>query len=145
MARIPIVLAIVLLLSGCSVFGDSDTSDLDVARARWAQAEISDYDYELAVSCFCLGAGTYLVEVRNREVSNVTPITVEVPPSTELAEKTIEDLFTELAGAYAQNAAAIEVTYNSGLGYPTSIMIDYNHQTADDEINYIVDNFERAN
>lgn len=143
MLRVPLITLAFILFSGCSSFGGTDSSELDNARASWARAGISDYDYELTVGCFCFGSGTYLVEVRNSAVANVTPVAVEIPANSELAEKTVEDLFAVLAGAYAQNAAVVDVNYDGGLGYPLSISIDYNAQTADDEISFAVDGFER--
>ena len=100
MLRIPLVTLALLLFSGCSLFGGSDGSELDKARANWARAGISDYNYKLTVSCFCAETGTFDVEVRNGVVVNTTSSSGAISPGgSESAGKTMDDLFGVLAQA----------------------------------------------
>jgi len=144
MLRIPLITLTLLLFSGCSLFGGSDSSDLDRARANWVRAGISDYNYKLTIGCFCAETGTFDVEVRNGVVVNTTVSSgANSPGGGEGAGKTMDDLFGVLAQAYAQNADEVLVEYIALLGYPTSISIDYVREVSDDEIFYGVDSFER--
>lgn len=144
MLRIPFITLTLLLFSGCSLFGGSDSSELDNARANWARAGISDYNYKLTVICFCGETGRFDVEVRNSVVVNTTRIPgVQSSGGGGSIGKTMDDLFDVLAQAYAQNADQVLVEYAALLGYPTSISIDYVQEVSDDEISYGVDGFER--
>ncbi len=146
MLRIPSITLALILFSGCSLFGGSDSSELDKARANWARAGISDYNYKLTLSCFCGETGTFDVEVRNGVVVTTTPLAgVQFSGGDERVGKTMDDLFGVLAQAYAQNADEVLVEYIALLGYPTSISIDYEREVSDDEIFYGVDSFERLN
>ena len=137
MVRVSAITLALILFSGCSLFNSSDNSELDDARARWTRAGISDYNYELTISCFCGETGTFDVEVRNGAVVSVTP-------SASIG-KTMDELFGVLADAYGRNADVTTVSYDALLGYPTSISIDYIRNVSDDELFYGVDSFERLN
>lgn len=142
MLRPPAVFLALLLLGGCSVIGaHADAPErgdpaLAEARARWAEAGLAAYRYELQYSCFCPpeAMGPFAVTVRAGEATADAPEFVVLP--------TVEALFALVAEAYAQDAATVEVTYDAALGHPLSIYIDYDEMMADEEYRATVSSLE---
>lgn len=107
------------------------------ARARWIASRPVSYDYTLAVSRFC---GP---DVTRRVVVSVTGATVTssmhaddgTPVSAQWATvfPSIGGLFDLLADARRQNAARADATFDTTLGYPLQIALDYRAMIADDE------------
>lgn len=100
------------------------------ARARWADAGLSAYRYQIEYACFCPpeAMGPFTVTVRGGVVE---PSGQTAPPGGALP--TVEDLFARIEGAFAEGADAVDVTYDAARGYPLSIYIDYEQLMADEE------------
>jgi hypothetical protein len=134
-----------ILLSGCSLFGDGVDDELEEARRRWVRAEVAHYRFTLTLGCFCLESGPYLIEVQSGEIVAFEPLGEhEIPgDSLDRARLTIDDLFGFISEAFADDADEITVEYDPALGYPTSISIDYVREAVDEEIGYTVSDFVR--
>jgi hypothetical protein len=149
-------LALALVASGCGTDRPDDSdgpggsgspapaaslpASLDEARARWADAGITDYRLVVTTRCFCVPV-TVDVAVTGGvagepQVSSADPTMGEPPPgSGESVPQTVPALLDVVAGA--EDAAALEVTYDRR-GVPLRIWIDTSEQMADEEIGYSV-------
>lgn len=118
---------------GSSPFELSSTAVADF-RARWEAAGIADYEYEYRRQCECLDTRPARIEVRNGRVANATYSDSGEPTGPNAATPTIDDLFDLIESAIRDEAATLRVSYDPRLGYPTQITIDYDVETADDEM-----------
>lgn len=135
-----LALGFAALPSGCSVEGSLGPAlALRHARAEalWERQRLSDYDFELLISCFCRYDGTLLVRVRAGTVTSATRMADGSPLSAaELAEvPSVGELFDIARHALAE-ADEVEVAYHPTLGYPISLAIDWQVNAADDEVFY---------
>lgn len=143
MRRLPLLLGCTLLAIACSDLGLDIRSltELERAAARWERNGPDSYDYAIQWICFCLDEHTRPVRVRvvAGEVVERTWVETGDPVSEPQAQAftPVEGLFELLREAY-RDEAQVEVTYDSDLGYPTLISIDYDEMLADDEISVVL-------
>ena len=130
--RPDLLLALAVLIVGCS---GTTEGDLEAAEDRWAASEVSSYDLEVRLTCFCPPdvAGPFDITVSNHEIAEVwyEGAVIEPTDATPTMAFTVEGLF----GIVRENlsADALSVTYDDELGYPTLIDIDQDSNEVDDE------------
>lgn len=111
---------------------------LENQRARWQASGIRDYQYEYRQQCECVPAllEPALIEVRRGMVTRVVYQKTGQPasPDAQALFPTIDELFDRIDDAIRSDAAMLIVSYDSALGYPTQIDIDYDLQVVDDEV-----------
>lgn len=136
-----------VLLTACATVGAA-SSEFDQALEKWQDADISHYQYNLDISCFCAFRGNMplVIEVQNGEVVSMEyQNSAEIDPaSLELFQKyaTIDSIFAELEKALSGEADHVTVTYDETYGFPTQVTIDFEEQAADEEIYLTISNFE---
>jgi hypothetical protein len=122
-------------------------SELRAAQQRWSSDASDDYQFVLQRVCECLPADTrpVLVVVRDGVIVSLTDLETgsALPAHRARFYYTVEGLFGLIDEAIDQGAAEIRVDYDPIFGYPLQIVIDYDAQTADDEIVYLASNLER--
>lgn len=128
----------------------SNLGKFRVNRRLWKQQNILNYRYTLTNSCFCVteARGPVIITVRNGITTSIKSVaTGKEVSNPEFFEryKTIPKLFNVILDAIARKADSIDVQYNTKLGYPTQINIDYNRQTADEELYLTIENFQILN
>ena len=140
-------LLLVLILSACS---PGSGSELSRNQSKWQDANITHYQFQLGVSCFCPVSGLMpmTVEVKDGEVVSITDVNGEAFPTTDpmsdfvLKYATIDRIFTELGSEDVQNADKLTVTYDSTYGFPSEVSIDFIELAVDDELYLSVSGFE---
>jgi hypothetical protein len=134
------------ILQSTRIAANPIVKQLNKNRQLWNKKKISKYRYTLTKSCFCLveARGPVVVEVRNGVTTSVTSVATGQPVSPDLFKQydTVPKLFNVVTDAIARKASSITVEYNSQLGYPTKINIDYNTQIADEELYLTIENFQ---
>jgi hypothetical protein len=119
---------------------------LQFNRNLWNQRNISNYRYTLSNSCFCVpdARGPVVIEVRNGQTTSITSVATGQPVDAQLFQQynTIPKLFDVIQDAIDRRAYSLNVRYNSRLGYPTQIDIDYSSQLADEEVYLTIENFQ---
>ena len=136
-----------VLVTGCASLTGQAGSEGNSDQAKWQDAGISHYRYELTISCFCVFAQDMplVIEVQDgKAVSMEYKSGKEIDPA--LLEQfqrydTIDKIFAELQKAQSE-AEKVEVTYDETYGYPTEIKIDQVQMAADDELYLSISNFE---
>lgn len=136
--RLPL-LALLLIggLYGCGTAPFELTlSALENQRARWEDSGVVDYRFDYRERCVCGQSAMRraTIEVRGGQVASVSD--TGAPPGTEAitAFPTIDDLFDRIEEAIRDEAAALSVSYDPDLGYPTEIIIDFDYGAEQDEV-----------
>ena len=142
-----VLLMLALILAACSA---GSTTDFDKNLAKWNDANISHYRYQLFIGCFCPFAGDMplIIEVKDGEVvsmtrSDGTPIS-QTDPSYGVYESyaTIDRVFLKLEADQTGEADEVIVTFDSTYGFPANVAVDNIKEAIDDEISYQVSSFE---
>jgi hypothetical protein len=126
-----------LLLAG-TAFADAE---LDAARARWRAAALASYEYGYHKFCECHREAPpeTIVSVRDGDVVGVrhrpAGSDVEVPAADKNFGYywTVDGLFGVIASALARGVQ-VRAVYDSPLGFPREIYIDYDADFIGDEL-----------
>jgi hypothetical protein len=132
-----------MVMASCNILDpfNDDRDELNDARRRWARQGIASYQYRLTQLCFCPSeiVRPFAIRVSNGIIAEVRDAeTGEAPPSY-YDPRTIPELFEVIDQALDRHADSIDVEYDPQLGYPTRIMIDYERNTADEELGFRVE------
>jgi Family of unknown function (DUF6174) len=140
-----IILAI--LLTACSAM--QPKSEVDLAREKWQDANISHYRFNLFIGCFCAYTQDMplIIEVKNGEV-----VSMKYQSGKEIEAgnldyfqrfATIDKIFDELKKDLGGEADKVTVEYDETYGFPKQVSIDFIEQAADDELGLTVSEFEK--
>jgi uncharacterized protein YceK len=145
-----ILIVMALLLAGCaSVNALGSQSEIKQNQAKWQDASISHYRYDLSISCFCVFTQDMplKIEVQDGKVLSMQYKSgKEIDPSLlELFEKyaTIDRTFAELKADLNGAADEVIAKYDPTHGFPTEVTIDFEKQATDDELYLSLSNFEK--
>jgi hypothetical protein len=131
-------LSTLLALGASTAFADAE---LDGARMRWAAAALRGYEYGYHKFCECHRDSPpettvtvrdgKVVGVRHRPVGSAT----EVPAADKNLDYywTVDGLFALIASAQ-QRGVQVRAQYDSALGYPREVFIDYDSDFIGDEL-----------
>jgi len=144
------LLACILLssITGCdNSFRDytSEQSELSKNQGIWQKTNHQKYGYSYTSPGGYVDAGNqYNVDVVDGIVASVFCVTTNENPSdlTLVRHPTVENLFGMIQSAINRRAYNIVVTYDSVIGYPTSVFVDYERNTADEEFIFRIDSFQ---
>ncbi len=119
---------------------------LQFNRRLWNQQNIANYRYTFSNGCFCIpeARGPVVIEVRNGQTTSITSVATGEPVDPQFFQKynTIPKLFNVIQDAINRRAFSLNVRYDTRLGYPTQIDIDYESQIADEELYLTIENFQ---
>jgi hypothetical protein len=149
LTRLGGAIAITLAAAACSLLPGASPSAREIAlrqlavhQALWQQKGPASYVITVERQCFCPGA-QYEITVTNGVVSKVAPDDAPVQPAeVQGLPKTVPELFAVVAGLPAE--AAVTVSYDEQLGYPTLISVDPIPNAIDDEYTIVVHGFSPA-
>lgn len=143
-----ILIVLAFILAACSAGG----SELSRNQQKWEDANISHYQFELTLSCFCAFRDQMplTIEVKDGEVVALAYADGRVVEAGDPMHEyftgfaTIDLLFAELESAMSSaDAGDITVQYDESLGFPTQASIDYIKEAVDDELYITVAGFEQ--
>jgi len=145
-----ILIVMALLLAACaSVNALGNQSEIEQNQAKWQDAAISHYRYDLSISCFCVFTQDMPLNIEVQDgkvVSMQYKSGKEIDPSLlELFEKyaTIDRTFAELKADLNGAADEVIAKYDPTHGFPTQVTIDVEKQATDDELYLTLSNFEK--
>lgn len=105
-------------------------ADLDAAKARWAQAGLTDYGYTVRRHCFCPDSGDpYALHVRNGQPVN--------PQPTTASDDTVPELFDRVQRAIDQDPEELTATYHPN-GALATFAVDVSAYIVDEEFGLTV-------
>ena len=134
----------VLALLALAACNDDPVSPfgLFAAKARWERANLDSYEMTVQRLCFCGSVDPVRVTVSGGAiVSRVNVVTDEPIPANNAT------LFPDVPGLFAivrearASADHLRVEFDATYGFPTLISIDWETNTADDEVVYSVESF----
>lgn len=139
-----ILVVLTLILAACS-----SASEYDQNLKTWQNANVSHYQYDLVIGCFCpfYQDMPLTIEVKDGEVVSITNVDGTVldssNPSYQYYQEyaTLDLLFAALKSEMT-DAEEVNVTYDAQYGFPTDISIDRIKAAMDDELSLQVTNFE---
>jgi hypothetical protein len=153
---VPILVGAAVLVAGCSTAGGVAVDDAGGApdsssgspsthptAAPWPAYDVADYTYTLRTMCFCAERGVpVIVTVRDGEATDaVYAHRGWGHQAGDRASKwlwvTINDV---IDAANTKHAAVVRVTWAKGQDHPSSVYVDRDAMTADEEIGYSIRN-----
>jgi hypothetical protein len=128
-----------LALTSASVAAADEA--LDAARARWAAAGLTAYEYGYHKFCECHRESPpeTVVTVRGDEVVGVRHRPVGYSEEVAAEQKNLQFYWTvpglfDLIESALGRGVTVRTAYDSRLGYPTEVFIDYDAQFIGDEL-----------
>ncbi len=148
--RIKPLFVLLPLLVGCVIFSSIEADlqwELDVNRALWDAAAIHDYSMTFQRLCQC-SIGFLIpvrITVRGDTIREVTNLETGAPveEAAQGAFLAVDGVFDFIQDAINQNAAAIDVDYNSTFGYPTDVIIDFSRSQLTDDTQFLIGEFKQ--
>lgn len=136
-AKRPYLIATALgavVVCGCTSEIEAQISELANARNCWALTRTRDYSFDLQTKCFLACYGPVTVDVSLGDVVSVTPHEGVTSYRDEFIGSVprIGDLFDRVLRYIersSQDGVELEVTFDSGYGYPRSIVFRNNNLT----------------
>ena len=114
--------------------------ELEAARQRWADQDFRSYTFDYFITCFCPQVEIRASVIEGRLVeTSVDSLETEFPENTFIG-MTVDDWFDRIDDAI-DTAFDVQVSYDDTWGYPTSIYIDEDEMTADEENGMTFDGF----
>ena len=107
-----------------TITGSGQLSELQERRAAWVARGISDYRFQLQISCFCGSEITrpVLVEVRRGAVAKVLDLETGKPVANTSLYPTITQLFDK-AIDMRSGGGNVSVAYDQALGIPVRLEV----------------------
>jgi len=152
-----LLLVLTLVLGACATIANAGEpkSEVEQARDKWQAANISHYQINVDVSCFCAfhDEMPLIVEVKDGEVISLKSATGKElnPVNLQYYERylTIDKLFNEIEKGFQTEgsdqgpADKVEVQYDETYGFPKTTNIDFVEQAIDDELYITVSDFQQ--
>jgi len=122
-------------------------SPLTENRQKWEAQNVSHYRYQISLICFCAFSDKMPLTIEVKDGQTVSILDnqgQQVTESLELFERydSIEDIFSTVEAALNGEADQVKAEYNPEYGYPQSVDIDYVEEAIDDELTFVVDEFD---
>jgi hypothetical protein len=146
MLAMRIHLAFALALAACTGSGSStpEETELEAAQSKFQTNMADSYTFHVRRSCECTAetASEMRVTVVDGAITGAIYVENETAVSSQTLEHvmTIDETFEEIQSAIDEGVHVLHVEYDTELGYPTSISIDYSAQIADEELSLTISN-----
>lgn len=121
-----------------------ETLLLIAAKQKWEAANLQNYHYSYGYLCECMPHDAITIVVRNGRVTEAYTKSAHLPIDRGINDKnikTMKDIFGFAEQAYAVQASSVRFTFDTQYGYPKNIYVDYNANTADEELHIEVFDF----
>jgi hypothetical protein len=152
---LPLLVGVAFPLAGCSQAGHANvdgtggtpeatprgTPDPHPTAAPWPAYDVDDYTYTLRTTCFCGDRGVpVIVTVRDGTPTDAVYAHkgrghAAGDPAGDWMWVTINDV---IDAANTKDAYQVRVAWPKGQNYPTSVWVDRDANTADEEIGYAI-------
>lgn len=152
----PMLILLLLFLASACDCTDNNTvrigiDELTERQQQWQGNQLQNYQLRYSRQCFCPASITEITVEQGQITAAVEKNEQEQIIVTASAEQLqnywdVDDFFSEISRLDRDGVSKLEVSYDSSLGYPTTIAIDPNGQqcscaggcteTSDDEYQY---------
>lgn len=110
------------------------------ARTKWRAADLSHYEFDYRLQCFCgpPAIRPVTIQVRNNEV---TAVLFRDEPGQATEEEldlfpTVDDLFGRIERTLEEDPVQFEAEYDPELGHPTRVSADIAFNIVDEEFTF---------
>jgi uncharacterized protein YceK len=155
-----LLLVLAIVLGGCATIANAGEpkSEVQQAREKWQNANISHYQFKLFLGCFCVFSQDMPlnIEVKDGQVVSMQfQSGKEIDPSLmEYFQRfaTVDKLFSEIENSFqiqgnvdtaGDKADEVKVTYDETYGFPSQINVDFIKEAVDDELSLQITDFEK--
>lgn len=100
--------------------------EFDANLAKWQNAKVSDYQFQVNMECYCFPMGWMNITVQNGQVAQVDSVPGEIKlfePNQVALAPTIEYLFDRIEPKLEDTSYTVSVEYDATFGYPKFIDI----------------------
>lgn len=151
---VPLLLAATALVAGCGGARDGGAQDVGgtprpslgtpeprPSGAPWPAYDVADYTYTLRTACFCVDGGVAVVVTVLDGVATDAVYAhaggghAAGDPAGDWMRVTIDDI---VDAANTKDAYQVRVRWPQGQPYPSSVYVDRDANTADEEIGYSI-------
>ena len=151
-----LLLILAIVLAACSAV--QPKSEVERAREKWQNTNISHYRFKLFFGCFCAFSQDMPLNI---EVKDGQVVSMQYQSGNEIDPNlleyfnrftTIDRLFDEIESGFeikdnvdtaGDKADEVKVTYDETYGFPTQINIDFIKNAVDDELSLQISEFEK--
>lgn len=128
-----------VLLVACIGGGSPDHTEnvqLTTAREMFTASMHAGYSFVSQRSCECTSEVSRAMRatVIDGETDSVFYVDTGAAVPSSFWPRSIEGLFDEIQDAYDTDAFMVNVTFDTEVGYPRSVFIDYQQALADEEL-----------
>ena len=138
---IPIILSFLFIT--CNNPPNSDLIEWQRNKTKWEKINLSAYFFNFRASCYCIDEWVkeVTITVTADTISSVVFIDNQQPPTQIKPNQwhTVDKLF-DIAKSVLDEAYTFELEFDSKLGYPTLIAVDWLEDAVDDEVTYFASN-----
>lgn len=129
-------------MAGCRDALAPDLDALAAARARWAAANLSQYEFDYVEHCGECPAGHGVIYHVRVFASGTVVMTAAdgTPAPAHVQRPTVPLLFDRIATVLRASPDRLELRYHGTLGYPELISVDPDGRVLDDEWGVTVSN-----
>jgi hypothetical protein len=122
--------------AGCSNHGP-EQDELETHRSLFTQASRASYAFTWQMSCFCTEEWTQPIRIRvvGDTIASAVYVDDQQPVDDQVRPflRTIDGVFDLIEESIEEDVDELTVMYDSTLAYPTSLFIDPNRRTSDEE------------
>ncbi len=136
-----------LIFLFCACKNESINSPEILTHSQWQALNIENYEFEQRVVCFCTPPAGRFHKITVESGAIVEIIDLEddrsLPSENFDFFKTISQLLEFVESIDPDSVAVFNIEYDSNFGFPSSIYVDFDSFTLDEEIGYETRNFNR--
>ena len=140
-----LTLILPFVVAACDTFGSDGSNELlnqlERAETRWEANGAANYSFVLNRHCNCSTPPPVVrVHVVNNQVVSATFVGDEAPvPAAQLVQfRPLDDWFDVIRDAIRNRTPQLQVEYEQELGYPQSLVINYDITTSTDDIFFTI-------
>lgn len=144
-ARNALFAFILVGLSACEPFHESDFDRYQRARALWERSDSGAYNMTLSIGCGdCPYTPPLLVKVRDGRIAS-TQNAIDGTAISAVGVLTVDSIFDRIRDALRGQHGPIELEFHPQLGYPIRASLDPVAEFVDDEVFYGIESLMLVN
>ena len=134
----------VLALSACTSSSSPEEVELEAKRTMFHEHMANSYEFTWRQSCECTQetAGPMRITVSNGAITSAAYVETSLPVPANVRQHllTIDGIFDKIQDAIDDDAHMVTVVYDTELGFPSSVAVDYDELVADEELSLTITN-----
>ena len=130
-----------LLIYSCEKEAISSPDSWGPEGEKWKSQDLTNYDYTLQISCFCIREYTEPKRIVVRENQVISVAGIPFDSLNDPSYRTIDQFFEYIVSQRKLNPVVETIEYNEEYGFPSYIYFDISEMIADEEVGYTLTDF----